>query len=193
MWDALNAYQPLSIDLHKQQKCREEFQVAKFLSSLQPNLAHIRFQILSGKEIPTLNKTYARVRRASIPYTGVMDKHFTLTVLIGHYDTLQGEHRGHSQFGSRQCTHNDRSGHGSRSGGNGRGLKKCSHCGRANHICRHPIFYLPISGIPSSKDDYTLFYQQVTLCSKPNRRPLTSSSSIESPRAQTGLAQAIYS
>jgi hypothetical protein len=183
MWDAHNFYKPLSIALQKQQNCREEFRVTKYLFGLQPNLAHICSQILSRNDIPTLNKTYARVRRASIPSTGVMDKCSTVTVPIRHYDTLQGEHGGHSQFGSRQCTHNGRSSRGCRSGGNERGLKKCSHCGHANHIYRHLIFYLPIFGILGSNDDYTIFYQEETLCSKPNRRPSTSSSSIESPRA----------
>jgi hypothetical protein len=53
MWDELNVYQPLSIDLQKQQKYREEFRVAKFLSGLKPDLDPICSQILSGKDIPT--------------------------------------------------------------------------------------------------------------------------------------------
>uniref|UniRef100_A0A2N9FCY0 Uncharacterized protein n=1 Tax=Fagus sylvatica TaxID=28930 RepID=A0A2N9FCY0_FAGSY len=127
MWDELNVYQPLSTDLQKQQKYREEFRVAKFLSGLKPDLDPIRSQILSGKDIPTVRETYARVRRAAISSSGVKDER---SALVGHYDTPQGERGDHS---SRRGTHNGRGGRGGRSGGGGRGPKKCTHCGRTNH------------------------------------------------------------
>uniref|UniRef100_A0A2N9FBM1 Integrase catalytic domain-containing protein n=1 Tax=Fagus sylvatica TaxID=28930 RepID=A0A2N9FBM1_FAGSY len=127
MWDELNVYQPLSTDLQKQQKYREEFRVAKFLSGLKPDLDPIRSQILSGKDIPTVRETYARVRRAAISSSGVKNERFAL---VGHYDTPQGERGDHS---SRRGTHNGRGGRGGRSGGGGRGPKKCTHCGRTNH------------------------------------------------------------
>jgi hypothetical protein len=127
MWDELNVYQPLSTDLQKQQKYREEFRVAKFLSGLKPDLNPIRSQILSGKDIPTVRETYARVRRAAISSSGVKDER---SALVGHYDTPQGERGDHN---SRRGTHNGRGGRGGRSGGGGRGLKKCTHCGRTNH------------------------------------------------------------
>jgi hypothetical protein len=127
MWDELNVYQPLSTDLQKQQKYREEFRVAKFLSGLKPDLDPIRSQILSGKDIPTVRETYARVRRAAISSSGVKDER---SALVGHYDTPQGERGDHS---SRRGTHNGRGGRGGRSGGGGRGIKKCTHCGRTNH------------------------------------------------------------
>jgi predicted component of viral defense system (DUF524 family) len=59
MWDELNVYKPLSTDLQKQQKYREEFRIAKFLSGLKSDFAPIRAQILSGKDIPTVYETYA--------------------------------------------------------------------------------------------------------------------------------------
>jgi hypothetical protein len=127
MWDELNVYQPLSTDLQKQQKYREEFRVAKFLSGLKPDLDPIRSQILSGKDIPTVRETYARVRRAAISSSGIKNER---SALVGHYDTPQGERGDHS---SRQGTHNGRGGRGGRSGGSGRGPKKCTHCGRTNH------------------------------------------------------------
>uniref|UniRef100_A0A2N9IEJ3 Integrase catalytic domain-containing protein n=1 Tax=Fagus sylvatica TaxID=28930 RepID=A0A2N9IEJ3_FAGSY len=104
MWDELNVYQPLSTDLQKQQKYREEFRVAKFLSGLKPDLDPIRSQILSGKDIPTVRETYARVRRAAISSSGVKDER---SALVGHYDTPQGERGDHS---SRRGTHNGRGG-----------------------------------------------------------------------------------
>jgi uncharacterized membrane protein YgcG len=127
MWDELNVYQPLSTDLQKQQKYREEFRVAKFLSGLKPDLDPIRSQILSGKDIPTVRETYARVRRAAISSSGVKNER---SALVGHYDTTQGERGDHS---SSRGTHNGRGGRGGRSGGGGRGPKKCTHCGRTNH------------------------------------------------------------
>jgi uncharacterized membrane protein YgcG len=127
MWDELNVYQPLSTDLQKQQKYREEFRVAKFLSGLKPDLDPIRSQILSGKDIPTVRETYARVRRAAISSSGLKDER---SALVGHYDTPQGERGDHS---SRRGTHNGRGSRGGRSSGGGRGSKKCSHCGRTNH------------------------------------------------------------
>uniref|UniRef100_A0A2N9EUA1 phosphoenolpyruvate carboxykinase (ATP) n=1 Tax=Fagus sylvatica TaxID=28930 RepID=A0A2N9EUA1_FAGSY len=93
------------------------------LNTLNP----IRSQILSGKDIPTVRETYARVRRAAISSSGVKDER---SALVGHYDTPQGERGDHS---SRRGTHNGRGGRGGRSGGGGRGLKKCTHCGRTNH------------------------------------------------------------
>jgi hypothetical protein len=102
MWDELNVYQPLSTDLQKQQKHQEEFRVAKFLSGLKPDLDPIRSQILSGKDIPTVSETYARVRRAAISSSGVKDER---SALVGQYDTSQGERGGHS---SRRGTHNGR-------------------------------------------------------------------------------------
>ena len=74
MWDELNVYQPLSTDLQKQQKYREEFRVAKFLSGLKLDLVPIRSQILSGKDILIASETYAQVRRASISSSGVKDE-----------------------------------------------------------------------------------------------------------------------
>jgi hypothetical protein len=127
MWDELNVYQPLSTDLQKQQKYREEFRVAKFLSGLKPDLDPIISQILSGKDIPTVRETYARVRRAAISSSGVKDER---SALVGHYDTPQGERGDHS---SRRGTHNGRGGRGGRSGGGDRGPRKCTHCGRTNH------------------------------------------------------------
>ena len=90
-------YQPLSTDLQKQQKYWEEFRVAKFLSGLKPDLDPIHSQILSGKDIPIVSETYARVRRAAISSSGVKDKR---SALVGHYDTPQGERGDHS---SRRC------------------------------------------------------------------------------------------
>ena len=63
MWDELNVYQLLSTDLQKQQKYREEFRVAKFLSGLKSDLDPIRSQILSGKDIPTVRETYVLASR----------------------------------------------------------------------------------------------------------------------------------
>uniref|UniRef100_A0A2N9J2P6 Reverse transcriptase Ty1/copia-type domain-containing protein n=1 Tax=Fagus sylvatica TaxID=28930 RepID=A0A2N9J2P6_FAGSY len=103
MWDELNVYQPLSTDLQKQQKYREEFRIAKFLSGL---------------------------KRAFISSSGVKDKWSARVVPTGPYDTPQGERGGHSQFGSRRGTH---CGCSSRGGRSGIGSKKCSHCGRTNH------------------------------------------------------------
>ena len=74
MWDELNVYQPLFTDLQKQQKYREEFRVAKFLSGLKSDLVPIRSQILSGKDILIASETYAQVRRASISSSGVKDE-----------------------------------------------------------------------------------------------------------------------
>ncbi|GMY05189.1 UBN2_3 domain-containing protein [Fagus crenata] len=84
MWDELNVYQPLSTDLQKQQQYREEFRVGKFLSGLKPDFDPIHSQILSGKDIPTISETYARVRRAAISFFGVKDEQ---SALVGHYDT----------------------------------------------------------------------------------------------------------
>uniref|UniRef100_A0A2N9GH48 Integrase catalytic domain-containing protein n=1 Tax=Fagus sylvatica TaxID=28930 RepID=A0A2N9GH48_FAGSY len=101
MWDELNVYQPLSTDLQKQQKYREEFRVAKFLSGLKPDLDPIRSQILSGKDIPTVNETYARGER-------------------GGHSSRRGTHNGRGSRGGRnggggrgpkKCTHCGRTNH----------------------------------------------------------------------------------
>uniref|UniRef100_A0A2N9J5N3 Integrase catalytic domain-containing protein n=1 Tax=Fagus sylvatica TaxID=28930 RepID=A0A2N9J5N3_FAGSY len=101
MWDELNVYQPLSTDLQKQQKYREEFRVAKFLSGLKPDLDPIRSQILSGKDIPTVRETYARGER-------------------GDHSSRRGTHNGRGGRGGRsggggrglkKCTHCGRTNH----------------------------------------------------------------------------------
>jgi hypothetical protein len=84
-------------------------------------------QILSGKDIPTISETYARVRRAAISSFGVKDER---SAFVGHYDTPQGERGDHS---SHWGTYNGRGSRGGRSGGRGRGPRKCTHCGRTNH------------------------------------------------------------
>uniref|UniRef100_A0A2N9EUP8 Integrase catalytic domain-containing protein n=1 Tax=Fagus sylvatica TaxID=28930 RepID=A0A2N9EUP8_FAGSY len=100
--------------------------IEEYFSLLQ-DLDPIRSQILSGKDIPTVSETYARVRRAAISSSGVKDER---SALVGHYDTPQGERGDHS---SRRGTHNGRGSRGGCSGGGGRGPRKCTHCGRTNH------------------------------------------------------------
>jgi hypothetical protein len=55
---------------------------------------------------------------------------------------------------------------------------------RQNDAYRHPILYLPISGIPCPNDDTTLAYQKKTLSSEPERRFRTNQTRTKSPRAQ---------
>ena len=101
MWDEFNVYQPLTTDLQKQQKHKDEFRVSKFLSGLKPKLTPIRSQVLSGKDIPSVSETYAQVGRASISSASVKNERFALVVPIGQYNSPQGECGGHNQFGSR--------------------------------------------------------------------------------------------
>jgi hypothetical protein len=58
--------------------------------------------------------------------------------------------------------------------------------------CRHPILYLPISGIADPNDNTTLVYQKTTLSSEPERRFGKSPNSNQSPKAQTGPSEHMH-
>ncbi len=49
--------------------------------------------------------------------------------------------------------------------------------------CKHPILYLLTSEISSPNEDNISFYQQITLCSRPNRRLIASPSQAKCPKA----------
>uniref|UniRef100_A0A5B6ZV70 Integrase catalytic domain-containing protein n=1 Tax=Davidia involucrata TaxID=16924 RepID=A0A5B6ZV70_DAVIN len=130
MWDELNVYQPLSTDLKIQQRHREEFRVAKFLSGLKPELAPISSQILSGREIPTVSETFARVRRATIhPSPSEKEDRSALAVPARHHIPPPGDHGGRSS----SSTSRGRGGHRGRGGRGGRGTRHCTHCDQNNH------------------------------------------------------------
>lgn len=59
--EELNMDQLITSDIEQLKRQREEFQVAKFLSSLNSNFQGIRGQILPGETALSLNNVYARV------------------------------------------------------------------------------------------------------------------------------------
>lgn len=123
--EELNLYQPLTPDLEKQKKQREEFRVYKFLAGLKPIYEPVRVQILGSSEVPSLNDVYSRLRRVSIsaaaPSSSVVDRSALVT------STGRGDYGRGSRGG--------RSGRGGRGGGRGRGRgqRKCTHCGYSGH------------------------------------------------------------
>ncbi|XP_058192682.1 uncharacterized protein LOC131309964 isoform X1 [Rhododendron vialii] len=147
MWDELNVYQPLTIDLKVQQKYRDQFRVTKFLSGLNTELAPLSPQILSDKEVPTVGEAFARVRRAA-PQSSVLE-HPTpsalaapATGLIPSSGNFSHSNPPHSRSGSYE-----RGGRrGGRGGRGGRGTKKCTHCNATNHTVE---FYWKLHGKPA--------------------------------------------
>jgi hypothetical protein len=66
-----NMYQPLSIDLKKMEKQRQDADVVRFLLGLKPEYESIHAQILGGSDLPSLPKVFSRIQRATLSDHGL--------------------------------------------------------------------------------------------------------------------------
>ena len=62
----IERYQPLSIDIEVQRRQREEFQVAKFISSLDYEYAQNKHSILASDKLPSLNNVYSHLQHMEL-------------------------------------------------------------------------------------------------------------------------------
>ena len=66
IWEELNVYQPLSDDIEVQRRQWQEFQVAKFLSSLDSKYVEVKPSILASEKLPSLSNVYACLQRIDL-------------------------------------------------------------------------------------------------------------------------------
>jgi hypothetical protein len=67
-WDM---YQPLSTDLKKMDKQRQDVDVVRFLLGLKPEYESVRAQILGGSNLPSLPEVFSRIQRATLSDHGL--------------------------------------------------------------------------------------------------------------------------
>jgi hypothetical protein len=167
-------YQPLSTDLKKMEKQRQDVDVVRFLLSLKPEYESVRAQILGGSDLPLLSEVFSRLQRATITDHGSLlsaDRNGDRAAFIaarGGYGSSRGGRGGRGGRGFR-------GGRDYRGGGRigGRGPRKCTHCGRTNHSVD---FCWDLHGTPSG------FATQVAShddSSAPSGPPVSSNSNFE--------------
>ena len=67
-----NLHQPLSTDLRKMKKQRQDVDVVRFLLDLKPEFESVRAQILGGSNLPSLPEVFSRIQCANLFYHGFL-------------------------------------------------------------------------------------------------------------------------
>ena len=108
MYEELNTLLPISADVKKMQKQREQIAVMSFLTGLRPEFDSLRSQFLNESDIPSLQDTFARVlRNETVEPSHVSAPNSALISRGGSRGGFRGGFRGGSRGGSRGG-HNDR-------------------------------------------------------------------------------------
>lgn len=130
-WDM---YQPLSTDLQKMGKQRQDVDVVRFLLGLKPEYESVRAQILGSSDLPSLPEVFSHIQRATLSNHGPVlnpDREGDRATFIAARGGSSSSRGGRvSRGGLGFCGGRDSRGSG-RTGG--RGSRKCTHCGRNNH------------------------------------------------------------
>lgn len=67
MWEEFHLYQLITTDFERLKTQQTEFQVAKFLSSLNVDLQPVKSQLLAGERVPTMNEAFCQIQRIVPP------------------------------------------------------------------------------------------------------------------------------
>ncbi|XP_059647309.1 uncharacterized protein LOC132293728 [Cornus florida] len=130
VWEELNLYQPITVDVRSMQQQRGDFNVVRFLTGLSSAYESLRAQIMGSPTLPSFAEVFSRLQRATLASdtsnlnTGQSGERSALVVSKGEHNAYRGGRGGRSTRGGRD----------SRGGrGCGRESRKCPHCGLSNH------------------------------------------------------------